>query len=170
MVMEMFGMSCHYDETDILVGIATTLTRYIYRLYDRGTAVRFPEGKIIFFLLQNIHRSSPGPTQHPSKWTLKALSAGVKRQGHTAGHLLPFKAKHKKEWSYTSPPPYALMACTETTLEFTRVKRSTRVKFRAYWLLGRTNKFNIYKFYVLPTQCIYAFCIYLTAYSDFFPV
>jgi hypothetical protein len=34
------------------------------------------------------------------------------------------------------------------------------------------HRFNIHKFdsYVLPTQCIYVFCVNLGKYSDYFPV
>jgi hypothetical protein len=33
-----------------------------------------------------------------------------------------------------------------------------------------TAKFNIRKFYVLPTQCIYVFCVDLRTNSDYFTV
>ena len=33
----------------------------------------------------------------------------------------------------------------------------------------RTARFNIHKFYVLPTQCIYVFCVDLRTNSDYFP-
>ena len=31
-------------------------------------------------------------------------------------------------------------------------------------------KFNIQQFYVLPTQCIYVFCVDLRTNSDYFPI
>jgi len=31
-------------------------------------------------------------------------------------------------------------------------------------------QFNIHKFYVLPTQCIYVFCVDLRKNSDYFPI
>jgi hypothetical protein len=34
----------------------------------------------------------------------------------------------------------------------------------------RTGRFNIQQFYVLPTQCIYVFCVDLRTNSDYFPV
>jgi hypothetical protein len=34
----------------------------------------------------------------------------------------------------------------------------------------RTTKFNIQQFYVLPTQCIYVFCVDLRTNSDYFTV
>ena len=33
-----------------------------------------------------------------------------------------------------------------------------------------TNNFNIQQFYVLPTQCIYVFCVDLRTNSDYFPI
>jgi hypothetical protein len=33
-----------------------------------------------------------------------------------------------------------------------------------------SNKFNIHKFHVLPTQCIYVFCVDLRTNSDHFPI
>jgi hypothetical protein len=32
-----------------------------------------------------------------------------------------------------------------------------------------TTKFNFHKFYVLPTQCVYVFCVDLRTSSDYFP-
>jgi hypothetical protein len=32
-----------------------------------------------------------------------------------------------------------------------------------------TTRFNVHKFYVLPTQCIYVFCMDLRTNSDYFP-
>jgi len=32
------------------------------------------------------------------------------------------------------------------------------------------HQFNIHKFYVLPTQCIYVFCVYLRTNSHYFPI
>ena len=33
-----------------------------------------------------------------------------------------------------------------------------------------TTRFNIQQFYVLPTQCIYVFCVDLRTNSDYFPI
>ena len=33
-----------------------------------------------------------------------------------------------------------------------------------------TAGFNVHKFYVLPTQCIYVFCVDLRTNSDYFPI
>ena len=32
------------------------------------------------------------------------------------------------------------------------------------------HQFNIQQFYVLPTQCIYVFCVDLRTNSDYFPI
>jgi len=33
-----------------------------------------------------------------------------------------------------------------------------------------TARFNMHKFYILPTQCIYGFCVDLRTNSDYFPM
>jgi hypothetical protein len=33
-----------------------------------------------------------------------------------------------------------------------------------------TARFNVHKFYVLPTQCVYVFCVDLRTNSDYFPI
>jgi hypothetical protein len=51
--------------------------------------------------------------------------------------------------------------------------RSTPVYRRIIWsqlVTLCTARFNIHKFYVLPTQCIYVFCVDLRTNSDYFPV
>jgi hypothetical protein len=52
-----------------------------------------------------------GSTQPLIQWVPRALSLGVKRPGHEAGHSAPSSAEVKNAWSYTSTPQYALMAC-----------------------------------------------------------
>ena len=49
--------------------------------------------------------------------------------------------------------------------------------FTAQWLLYVPHsghymyrQFNIKQFYVLPTQCIYVFCVDLRTNSDYFPI
>jgi hypothetical protein len=37
-------------------------------------------------------------------------------------------------------------------------------------LTVRTARFNIRKLYVLPTQCVYVFCVDLRTNSDYFPI
>jgi len=36
--------------------------------------------------------------------------------------------------------------------------------------LNMYRQFNIQQFYVLPTQCIYVFCVDLRTNSDYFPI
>jgi hypothetical protein len=45
-----------------------------------------------------------------SKSLLRAVCLAVKQPGHKADHSHPSSAKVKKDWSYTSIPPYILMA------------------------------------------------------------
>jgi hypothetical protein len=52
-----------------------------------------------------------GPTQIPIQWAAEALS-----KGHKPDHPSSSSADVKNEWSDTSAPPYAVMACTETAL------------------------------------------------------
>jgi hypothetical protein len=60
-------------------------------------------------------RPTLGPTQPPIQWVPGALSPGVKRQGHEAGHPAPTSAKVKKMWICTSTPLDSLMAqCLNT--------------------------------------------------------
>lgn len=53
-----------------------------------------------------------GPTQIPSQW-VPGANLEVKRTGRKAAHLSSYIAEVKKEWSYTSTPPYAFLASTE---------------------------------------------------------
>jgi len=41
------------------------------------------------------------------------------------------------------------------------------LKLRGYYMY---HQFNIQRFYVLPTQCIYVFCVDLRTNSDYFPI
>jgi len=36
--------------------------------------------------------------------------------------------------------------------------------------MGETTGFNIQQFYVLPTQCIYVFCVDLRTNNNYFPI
>lgn len=55
-------------------------------------------------------RQTLGPTQHPIQWVPGIFPPGVERSGSEADHSTPPSAKVKKAWSYTSIPPYFLMA------------------------------------------------------------
>jgi hypothetical protein len=50
------------------------------------------------------------PTQIPSQWAPEAILE-VKQIGRKADHLSSYIAEVKKEWSYTSTPPYSFVAC-----------------------------------------------------------
>jgi len=53
-----------------------------------------------------------GSGAHPPSYPMDTgtLSPGVKRPGLEADHLPPSSAEVKNRWSYTSTPPYVLMA------------------------------------------------------------
>jgi hypothetical protein len=46
-------------------------------------------------------------------------------------------------------------------------KMISRLKFSGHYM---HHQFSIQQHYVLPTQCIYAFCVYLRTNSDYFPI
>jgi hypothetical protein len=64
----------------------------------------FRQGKEIFSLRLDLR-----PTQPLIEWIPGALSPGVRWTGCEADHSFPSSAV-KKEWSYTSTPPYIIMA------------------------------------------------------------
>jgi hypothetical protein len=88
-----------------VVGIATG-----YGLDDRGIGVKSTGKKVKNFLFSTSFRPALGPTQPPIQWVPRALSPGIKRQGHESDHSSPASAEVKKMWIYISAPPYALMA------------------------------------------------------------
>jgi hypothetical protein len=47
--------------------------------------------------------------------------------------------------------------------------RNNVYPFKAQWSLYIYRQLNLHKFYVLPTQCIYVFCVDLRTNSDNFP-
>jgi len=49
---------------------------------------------------------------------------------------------------------------------------NTELRFTVQWSLGhyRYRQFNMQQFYVLPTQCIYVFCVDLRTNSHYFPI
>jgi len=53
------------------------------------------------------------------------LSSTVKRRNREASHLSPYSTEFKNEWSFTSPPPYAFMASTETNLLYHKLNLLT---------------------------------------------
>jgi hypothetical protein len=49
----------------------------------------------------------------------------------------------------------------------TGLQRVNRLKPSGYFTY---RQFNTHKFYVLPTQCVYVFCVDLRTNSDYFPI
>ena len=47
------------------------------------------------------------------------------------------------------------------------IKRFNPLKPSGHYMY---HQFNIQQFYVLPTQCIYVFCVYLRTNSHYFPL
>jgi hypothetical protein len=83
-----------------------------------GMATRLRVGRPAFdsrqrlgiFLFTAVPGPAVGPTQPPIQWVTGTLSLGIKRPGREADHLAPSSAEVKNAWSYTSTPPYVLMA------------------------------------------------------------
>ena len=68
------------------------------------------------------------------------------------------------------PRPTSARKCAQTEhAEFTTVTELTvkLLKPKTYFMY---RQFNIQKFYVMPTQCIYVFCVDLRTNSDYFPI
>jgi len=59
-------------------------------------------------------RPALGPTQPLLQWVLRMLSVTVMRPQNEADRSHSSSVEVKNEWSYTSPPPYALIAGTGT--------------------------------------------------------
>jgi hypothetical protein len=62
------------------------------------------------FLFTTMSRMAVGPTQPPIQLVPGALSLGVMHPGHEADHSLPYSAKVRNAWSYTSTPQYIFTA------------------------------------------------------------
>jgi len=65
-----------------------------------------------FSLVRSVQNSSGASLTSRSKGN-RWLFAGIK---HDSDHAPPSRVEVKNEWSYTSAPPYAFMACPLTTL------------------------------------------------------
>jgi hypothetical protein len=52
-----------------------------------------------------------------------------------------------------------------------RLRRHNKIYyFQTPVVTVRTARFTVHKFYVLPTQCVYVFCVDLRRNSDYFPI
>ena len=92
-------------------------------------------------------------SQHPDWFcgplSLKTLFPKVKqRPGHEAGHSLLSNNEIKNEWSYTSTPIYAFMACTGTTLTCLLLKSVICFDLQNIQL-GRHDSLTVYPFHTL---------------------
>jgi hypothetical protein len=58
------------------------------------------------FLFTTVSRTALGPTKHPIKWVIWALSLGVVRLEREADHPPPSSAEVKNARSYTSTTQY----------------------------------------------------------------
>jgi hypothetical protein len=66
-------------------------------------------GRVKNFLFSTSSRPALGSTQPPIQWVPGALFPGVKRPGREADHSPPASAEAKKNWIYTTSPPYAFI-------------------------------------------------------------
>ena len=71
--------------------------RAVSRIFQGAVTSFFPFVNVLSLLLFSGYRGVP--------------LLDVKQLGIGADHLSPSSAKVKNEWSYTSAPPYAFMAC-----------------------------------------------------------
>ena len=65
------------------------------------------------------------------------------------------------------PIEYWLVFITETVYNARYGLNFNPLKPGGYYMY---HKFNIQQFYVLPTQCIYVFCVDLRTNRDYFPI
>jgi hypothetical protein len=74
-------------------------------LDGQGTGDQFPAGVRNFSLLHSI-QTGFGAHTASCPTVFQALSFKVKQPGHEAYHSIPFSAKVKNVWNYTSNLPY----------------------------------------------------------------
>jgi hypothetical protein len=82
----------------------------------------------MIFLLASVFRPALGPTQRLVQWG--SFSGSKARLGRDADRSISSRTEVENEWSYTSSPPSAVVACSETVLAF-----SSSVNFRLFGLL-----------------------------------
>jgi hypothetical protein len=68
------------------------------------------------FSFSKTSRPALGLSQPPVQLVSGVLIVGVKQLGYEVDHSPPSSAEVKNEWSCTSVPPYAFMACRGNTL------------------------------------------------------
>ena len=81
------------------------------------------------------------------------------------------------EWSHTATHSYVYMAYDPVQPSGHYMYRTVVTICTAHWSLYvqpsgyyMYRQFNIQQFYVLPTQCIYVFCVDLRTNSDYFRI
>lgn len=92
------------------------------------------------YLFSNVSRRALRPTQSTLLWVLSMLSLGVMQPQHETDHSHSSSVEVKNEWSYTPPPPYALMAGTGRTLSVSynhhgSNKHTVNISQRHWWSL-----------------------------------
>jgi hypothetical protein len=97
---------------------------------------------------------------------LPALSATLgKERSQSISRCLPtanISVCHTKCWSSHTATPVKTDVWACERLEVSSSQNSLAL-YNARWS-------NIQQFYVLPTQCIYVFCVDLRTNSDYFPI
>ena len=69
-----------------------------------------------------------------------------------------------RQWSLNVPPVVNICTAQWSLYVLPVVTIRTASGYYMY------SQFNIQQFYVLPTQCIYVFCVDLRTNSDYFPI
>jgi len=100
-----------------------------------------------------------------SVYVVKLYSDGI-RTGYNCfrNFLSPRRELKGRDLSYRDTGHYTYLIVCGESLRVQRVNSLTVCS-----LLVRTC-YNIQQFYVLPTQCIYVFCVDLRTNSDYFPI
>ena len=109
-----------YFHADLHLQFKATLSRFPRRF----TPSNSPEERRISWFSQHatwpvrhilLHLIFPTQSQPPTQWLMESLFPRVNRPQREAEHSSVSSAAVENEWSYTSPPSYASMLCTQTT-------------------------------------------------------
>ena len=84
-------------------GLAQSVQWIGYRLDDRGIGVQITAQARNFFMFKSF-RTVPGAHQTCYTEDTRGFSPGSTAAGASTDHALPFSAKVKNEWIYTSAP------------------------------------------------------------------
>jgi hypothetical protein len=126
-----------------LRGVASIVTK-LWAGKARNVGVQFLARARDFSVL---HSVQTGSRVRPASYSVDIVGPfrEVKRPGREFDHSTPSSAEIKKEWSYTSTPPYVFMACTGTNLPlrsllFWNTQRWLVVSWRRF---GTTCRFQL---------------------------